>query len=1006
MSDRFKLLFATIVCIALLTSPPLLAEETPPAEIASDTKVTKPTLNELMVRFAEIEKSYLPLHVRYRQTYGRPKVLAETDSEAAKLHYDSKYEMVEIGQLEKQVWFMNTKRFSDGVSAGTESRRSNMNGVYNIISGEGELRSNSFTFHDEDPENHDYVRSLLLAGVFPIRIMHPETGMLVSDYFQEDPSRIKLSWDGELAKLEFELQSSAPSPNQNRTLHDDAVDTPQFYPLERFQLWLDPAQQWHPSRLRRSLFSTPEVLIEEWRVTKFSQDSGVPRILEASLGTYESDPTVNIIVEESEFGAEVDADLFPANEVLLQKAPVAGGAQAAAPEGSTHHTPTAPQAPAPDVLIDDAEISDRLLPLILELKDLKSKLGNSHPKVIALERRHAFTRDFLNKFAKESQKIQSSSDQTKIFNLKNSIANDVAPIIRQLFNGATVSLDNRTNALIVRATELHLREIEAVLLRLDSTETAVKNSETTNQPGIDANTPVSSIAEYRRQLDALEQPVLQLAEQVREAETKQGKDHPDSAKLRADLRAAVQQTFAARQKIQRAELAEFTRRLQRMQQSIDSRDRIVDQIVDRRVEELLEPDARWDGVQQTLQPSNSAEIANGLPTEFHGTPEPTTGQSKEPSPFGSTLNSSELLPTIDAMLRDIEEFQQRTPLKLLLQFKDEPVLQISSDFYETVRTLKENVEQNHSNTKLKESFGHVASQGKSFVSKFSGLQNQGVQDTLRALEHGIATIRKLIDLDTADAVFIGEQDSQPSETRDVTASPTPPSEISVADESLTADADAAAESERAEAVLVDLKPYYSGLAKDFEKATRFPWKWVPRGSQTFANVPLDIGGRICLWGERNANVNGQVFPEKVEGIAIDREFETLFIYHCTFFESPQGTPVYELVFHYEDNTSASDTIRYLDDVRDWYCYPDEKQPGPTSDRSALAWHGATIIENGANPGDIQSLQFCLTAIENPHPDRKVKSVDLVSSKNQSAGCILAMTLGKSTLMRRVAPESD
>ncbi len=246
-----------------------------------------------------------------------------------------------------------------------------------------------------------------------------------------------------------------------------------------------------------------------------------------------------------------------------------------------------------------------------------------------------------------------------------------------------------------------------------------------------------------------------------------------------------------------------------------------------------------------------------------------------------------------------------------------------------------------------------------------------------------------------------------SEKPDVTFTPAPPSEISVADESLNADADVAAEFERAAAVLVDLKPYYSGLAKDFEKATRFPWKWVPRGSQTFANVPLDIGGRICLWGERNANVNGQVFPEKVEGIAIDREFETLFVYHCTFFESPQGTPVYELIFHYEDNTSASDTIRYMDDVRDWYCYPDEKQPGPTNDRSALVWHGASIMENGAAPGEIQSLRFCLTAIENPHPDRKVKSIDLVSSKNQSAGCILAMTLGKSTLMRRApAPEPE
>ena len=108
-----------------------------------------------------------------------------------------------------------------------------------------------------------------------------------------------------------------------------------------------------------------------------------------------------------------------------------------------------------------------------------------------------------------------------------------------------------------------------------------------------ASEPVTSIAEYRRQLETLEQSVLQLAEQVRAAETKFGKDHPDSAKMRADLRAAVQQTFAARQEIQRAELAEFTRRLQRMQQSIDARDRIADKVIDRRLDELLDPNVAW-----------------------------------------------------------------------------------------------------------------------------------------------------------------------------------------------------------------------------------------------------------------------------------------------------------------------------------------------------------------------------------------------------------------------------
>jgi len=106
--------------------------------------------------------------------------------------------------------------------------------------------------------------------------------------------------------------------------------------------------------------------------------------------------------------------------------------------------------------------------------------------------------------------------------------------------------------------------------------------------------PIVPIAEYRRRLNALEIPLLQLAEKARNVETSLGKDHPESLKQRARLRESIQKTFATRQEIQRAELTEFARRLSRMQQSIDARDRIADKVIDRRLEELLDPEASWD----------------------------------------------------------------------------------------------------------------------------------------------------------------------------------------------------------------------------------------------------------------------------------------------------------------------------------------------------------------------------------------------------------------------------
>lgn len=69
-------------------------------------------------------------------------------------------------------------------------------------------------------------------------------------------------------------------------------------------------------------------------------------------------------------------------------------------------------------------------------------------------------------------------------------------------------------------------------------------------------------------------------------------DERDAAKVR-ELRSLVHLQFHLRQLQQRAELAEFARRLERIGESIETRERIAGRIVDRRVEELLDPALTW-----------------------------------------------------------------------------------------------------------------------------------------------------------------------------------------------------------------------------------------------------------------------------------------------------------------------------------------------------------------------------------------------------------------------------
>ena len=196
------------------------------------------------------------------------------------------------------------------------------------------------------------------------------------------------------------------------------------------------------------------------------------------------------------------------------------------------------------------------------------------------------------------------------------------------------------------------------------------------------------------------------------------------------------------------------------------------------------------------------------------------------------------------------------------------------------------------------------------------------------------------------------------------------------------------------AEVLDLTSYYSTPASYFDKIDAFPaWKVVPRGFQTFAGVPLNIDGMICLWGGGNAKM-GLNFPEKLTGIAVNRKFQTLYIYHATFFAAGNKVPVYNVVFNYEDGYSVTNAVCYGSDVLDWFGNHGKTVKEPTGPNSRLAWQGML------DPARLkQPLRFCLTAVANPEPQTPVASIDLYSCKTMSAACILAMTTGKPDLMK-------
>jgi hypothetical protein len=124
---------------------------------------------------------------------------------------------------------------------------------------------------------------------------------------------------------------------------------------------------------------------------------------------------------------------------------------------------------------------------------------------------------------------------------------------------------------------------------------------------------------------------------------------------------------------------------------------------------------------------------------------------------------------------------------------------------------------------------------------------------------------------------------------------------------------------------------------------------------------------------------------------VNRQFETLYVYHCAHFKMPEGTPVCHVVFRYENGSSATNELCYGTDMLDWLVSGNEAPlRTPSGPNSMLAWIGGQYSEKEKN-----RLRFCLTTLANPHPDQTVSTIDLISCKTKVVPIILAMTTGPS-----------
>lgn len=218
----------------------------------------------------------------------------------------------------------------------------------------------------------------------------------------------------------------------------------------------------------------------------------------------------------------------------------------------------------------------------------------------------------------------------KVYKLQAAHPDQFEDFLRILVPDATVETDETNNSLIVSAPEAAFVNIDALIQQIDAQMVFMNTGKVTGDLSkwLDDSTRVELLNSWKRDNTIHTE---NLALKLRK--TPAGQRDPGEVET---LRKMVRQLFTVRQSLHREELADFERRVARMRESIELRERIVDRIVDRRVEELLDPNVKWEEIRspEAAPPLVSGSRPGELPPPVSAgaggkAPSPVTG-----SPIG------------------------------------------------------------------------------------------------------------------------------------------------------------------------------------------------------------------------------------------------------------------------------------------------------------------------------------------------------------------------------------
>ena len=201
-----------------------------------------------------------------------------------------------------------------------------------------------------------------------------------------------------------------------------------------------------------------------------------------------------------------------------------------------------------------------------------------------------------------SEAAADAERTVKLFHLQRANAADTVALLSPLYRGIRFAADSRTNAVLAMGQDDEaMLEIAAILLRLDETEGSESASDmkaaSRMRPALAKDQVTSESSEQlKSSIDDLDARAIQLAQQIRQKTQKAGDERADVSKLRQELKQVLSSAMKRKLQWEQLRIGEMEARLSRLQGQLKVRQAASEQIVERRLMELLkEPDQlRWN----------------------------------------------------------------------------------------------------------------------------------------------------------------------------------------------------------------------------------------------------------------------------------------------------------------------------------------------------------------------------------------------------------------------------